>query len=123
LTASPSTPLDRFALDLDRFVRSTPSTSTASPSTPLDRFTLDLDHFAQSTPPTSTASPTLPTEHFADTPDRTLCSTPSFPSPQVIHEELVSYFLVLIVHCSDLFTHKSMIRFLHKKFAIYICVV
>jgi hypothetical protein len=97
--------------------------SIASPSTPLDHFALDLDRFARSTPPSPAMGHTVDLDRFTDTPDGVLHSTPSFPSPQVIHEELVNCCLVLIVHCSYLFTYKYVIRFLHKNFAIYICVV
>jgi hypothetical protein len=48
---------------------------------PLDRFALDLDRFARSTPSTSIASLMSPTVSFTDAPDRVLRSTPSFPSP------------------------------------------
>jgi hypothetical protein len=70
--ASSSTPLDRFALDLDCFTRSTPPPSAPEHAVDLDRFT------------------DAQTVHFTDAPDYTLHSTPSFPSPQVIHEELVN---------------------------------
>jgi hypothetical protein len=82
-------PLDRFALD--RF------THSMLPPPALEH-TVNLNRFTWSTPPplslsmpsTSTASPMPPTVRFADALDLALRSTPSFPSPQVIHEELVN---------------------------------
>jgi hypothetical protein len=44
----------------------------------------------RSTPLTSTASLTPLTVRFTDAPDSVLRSTPSFPSPQVIHKKLVN---------------------------------
>jgi hypothetical protein len=106
-------PFDRFALDLDRFAWSTPSP-------PAPEHAVDLDCFADAL---GRAEHAVDLDCFTDAPDHALRSTPSFPSPQVIHEELVNYCLVLIVHCSDLFTHKYVIRFLHKNFVIDICIV
>jgi hypothetical protein len=65
-----------------------PSTSTASP-----RARRRLR--PQSTPLSSTASSTPPIVRFTDAPDHALRSTPSFPSPQVIHEELVNFCRIL----------------------------
>jgi hypothetical protein len=88
-----------------RFRSSTAATPEACRR--LDRFTLDtarslhlehavdLDRFARSTPLTSTASPTPSTVRFAVTPDYVLRSTSSFPSPQVIHGELVNCCRIL----------------------------
>jgi hypothetical protein len=64
---------------------------------PLNCFALNLYHFAQSTLLTSTASLMPPTMRFADASDRALGSTPSFPSLQVIHEELVNYCRILSI--------------------------
>jgi hypothetical protein len=65
-----------------------PSTSTASP-----RARRRLR--PRSTPSTSTASPTLLTMCFTDAPDHALRSAPSFPSLQVIHEELTNCYRIL----------------------------
>jgi hypothetical protein len=89
--------LDRFALDLDCFARSTPLPSALE-------HTVDLDCFTQSTLPPLVPEHTIDLDRFTDAPtvrftdalDRTLCSTSSFPSPQVIHEELVNYCRIQI---------------------------
>jgi hypothetical protein len=69
--------------------------SIASPSTSIA--SLGARHRLQprSTSSTSTTSPTPPTVRFTNAPDRALCSTPSFPSPQVIYEELANCCRIL----------------------------
>jgi hypothetical protein len=56
----------------------------------LNRFALDFDRFARSTPPPLAPEHAIDLDRFTDAPDRALRSTPSFSSPQVIHEELAN---------------------------------
>jgi hypothetical protein len=106
-TASPSTSLDHFTVDLDRFTQSTPPPPTPEHAVDLDYFAwstlpplapehvVNLDCFARSTPSTSTASSMPPIVRFIDAPE-VLHSTLSFPSLQVIHEELANYCRIQI---------------------------
>jgi hypothetical protein len=87
-TTSPSTSLDLFTHDLHLF-----TWSTLPP--PALEHAIDLDRFTQSTSLTSTASSTPLTVRFTNAPDRALCSTSSFPYPQVIHEELANCCRIL----------------------------
>jgi hypothetical protein len=111
--------LDRFAwstppplapehiVDLDRFARSTPSPLALEHIVDLDHFAwstppplapghaIDLYHFARSTPPPLAPKHAIYLNCFTDSPDCVLRSTPYFPSPRVIHEELVNYCRIL----------------------------
>jgi hypothetical protein len=49
-TASSSTPLDRFALDLNRFARNAPPPPAPEHAVDLDRFTNALDHALRQRP-------------------------------------------------------------------------